>query len=75
MHYEELLVVREMLAIGYPADEAAPRAKLQRHLDEIVHYDRVPDDGFMTDDEVKTQIRKLRSGNVARHVLTDDAQE
>jgi nitroreductase len=75
LNLPEHIYVYEMLAVGYPATQAAPPAKLLRHLDEMVHYDRVPDDGFMGDEELKKQIRKLRAGNVARHVLTKDAQD
>jgi nitroreductase len=74
LNLPEHIYLYEMLAVGYPAPEAAPRAKLLRHLDEIVHYDRVSDDAFMGDEQLKKQIRKLRAGNVARHVLTEDEQ-
>ena len=41
------------------------------HLDEMVHYDRAADDEFMNDEELRTQIAKLRRGNVGRHHEAD----
>jgi nitroreductase len=42
-----------------------------RHLDEMVHFDRAADDEFLSEEEIRKQIRKLRSGNVARHSEAD----
>jgi nitroreductase len=63
----DFIYVYEMLAIGLSALQGPPAAKLTRHLDEMVHYDGVREGGFLNDDELRRQIRKLRSGNVARH--------
>ena len=75
LNLPDFVCVYEMLAIGYPASATAPPAKLVRHLDDIVHRDKVGDDEFADDEEVKRQIRKLRMGNVARHAEPDRARE
>ena len=72
LNIPEFIYLYEMLAIGYPAEGAEPKKKLMRHLDEMVHYDRVPDDGFMTEEELRKQIRTLRLGNVARHAPAEE---
>ncbi len=46
-----------------------------RHLDEMVHHERAADDEFMSDEELRKQIVKLRAGNVARHVEADRINE
>jgi hypothetical protein len=33
----------------------------------MVHHDRARDDEFLTEEDLRKQIRKLRVGNVARH--------
>jgi nitroreductase len=71
LNLPDFIYVYEMLAIGYPASEAAPPAKLVRHLDEIVHRDKARDDEFADEAELRKQIRKLRMGNVARHAESD----
>ena len=63
----DCMYVYELLAVGYSAIEGGPPAKLMRHLDEVVHRERPRDDEFLSDEEVRSQIRKLRMGNVARH--------
>jgi 5,6-dimethylbenzimidazole synthase len=63
----DFMYVYELLAVGYSAIEGDPPAKLMRHLDEVVHRDRPRDEEFLSDEEVRKQIRKLRMGNVARH--------
>jgi len=67
LNLPEFITLYEMLAVGYTAMPSGPSAKLMRHLEDMVHYDRARDDEFATDDELKKQIRKLRAGNVARH--------
>jgi nitroreductase len=67
----DYIYVYELLAVGYSALEGEPPAKLVRHLDEIVHRGTGGDGTFLSDEEVRKQIRKLRMGNVARHA--DDA--
>lgn len=63
----EFITVYEMLVVGYSAMEQGPSAKLTRHLYEMVHWDRPADGEFLSDVELKKQIRKLRAGTVARH--------
>jgi nitroreductase len=67
------ICIYELLVVGYSGLDGGPAAKLTRHLDEIVHFDRAADDEFMSDEDLKKQIRKLRSGNVARHTAADKA--
>jgi len=67
LNLPDFVYVFELLAVGYPAKEDPPPAKLMRHLDEMVHYDRARDDEFLSDEEMRRQIRKLRMGTVGRH--------
>jgi iodotyrosine deiodinase len=70
----EAIYVYEMLVVGYSASEEEPPAKLLRHLDEITHRGPEGAATFLSDEEVRTQIRKLRMGNVARHAGADDIE-
>ena len=71
LNLPDYICVYELLVVGYSALEGGPAAKLTRHLDEIAHFDRAADDEFLSDEDLKKQIRKLRSGNVARHTAAD----
>ena len=71
LNLPDFIYIYELLVVGYSAMESGPSAKLVRHLDEMVHFDRAADDEFLSEDEIKKQIRKLRSGNVARHSEAD----
>jgi nitroreductase len=70
----DFIYVYEMLAIGYSGLEGEPPAKLLRHRDEVVHRGPAADGEFLSDEELKKQIRKLRMGNVARHNVGDGTQ-
>ena len=70
----EAFYVYEMLVVGYSASEEEPPAKLVRHVDEIVHRGPESAGSFLSDEEVRRQIRKLRMGNVARHAGADDIE-
>lgn len=74
LNLPDFLYVYDMFLVGYSAMEDGPSAKLMRHLEEMVHYDRVAADEFMSEEELRRQIVKLRAGNVARHVEADKAQ-
>ncbi len=65
----DYIYIYDALLLGKPAGK--PSGKMTRHLDDMVHADRVADDEFMTEDELRRQIVKLRAGNVARHVEAD----
>ena len=67
LNLPDFIYIYELLVVGYPEREGAPAAKLMRHLDEVVHNDRPGDDAFLSEEELRRQIRKLRMGNVARH--------
>jgi nitroreductase len=67
LNLPEFIYVYEMVAVGYSGLGGSPPAKLMRHLDEIVHEGRAKDGEFLSDEEIRKQIRKLRMGNVARH--------
>jgi nitroreductase len=71
----DFIYVYELLLVGYSAMEGEPSAKLMRHLDEMVHRDRAGGKEFLSDEELKKQIRKLRVGNVARHKEAAQAHE
>lgn len=58
----------DVLMVGQSAVEGELPARLVRPLEEIVHHGRAADDEFMSEDELRSQIRKLRAGCVARHV-------
>jgi nitroreductase len=63
----DFIYVYELLLVGYSGMEGGPSAKLMRHLDEMVHRDRVEEGDFLSDEQLRKEIRKLRVGNVARH--------
>jgi nitroreductase len=65
------IYVHDVFLVGYGAMQGGPSPKLMRHLEEMVHYDRALDDEFMSEDDLRRQIVKLRAGNVARHVEAD----
>jgi nitroreductase len=67
LNLPDFIYLYELLLVGYSALEDGPSAKLVRRLDEMVHRDRARADEFLTEEELKKQIRKLRVGNVARH--------
>jgi nitroreductase len=71
LNLPDFMYVYDIFLVGHKAEEGRPSAKLVRHLDEMVHYDRAADGEFMSDDELRKQIVKLRAGNVARHVEAD----
>jgi 5,6-dimethylbenzimidazole synthase len=71
LNLPEYIYVYDIFLIGYSAMEGGPSAKLMRHLEEMVHYDRAADDEFLSEEELRRQIVKLRAGNVARHVEAD----
>jgi nitroreductase len=71
LNLPDFIYVYELLVVGYSALEGGPSAKLTRHLDEITHFDRASDDEFVSEDDLRKQIRKLRAGNVARHTAAD----
>ena len=54
-----------MLLVG-KGEMKAP-AKLMRDKEEMIHYDKIGPDEFLSDDRVKEQIIKFRAGNVGRH--------
>jgi 5,6-dimethylbenzimidazole synthase len=71
----DFIYVYEMLAVGYSGLEEEPPAKLVRHLDEIVHKGPAADGEFLSDEDLRKQIRKLRMGNVARHAQAGDGEK
>jgi nitroreductase len=75
LNLPEFIYVYELLVVGYSAMEGGPSAKLTRRLGEMVHYDRARDDEFLSEEELRKQIRKLRAGNVARHREADKITE
>jgi len=72
LNLPDFIYVYDALLVGYSAMEDGPSAKLMRRLDEMVHRDRVADDAFMSEEELRRQIVKLRAGNVARHAEGDN---
>jgi len=71
----DFIYIYELLLVGYSAMEAGPSAKLTRHLEEMVHRDRAGEGDFLSEEELRKQIRKLRVGNVARHKEAEKADE
>jgi len=53
------LIVYNLMVLGFPA--SAPRSKIMREKDEMVHYDYCGPEAFRTDEEVLEFIRKTRS--------------
>jgi nitroreductase len=75
LNLPDFIYVYDIFLIGYSAMEGGPSAKLMRHLDEMVHYDRADEGEFMDEQALRKQIVKLRAGNVARHVEADRISE
>ena len=71
----EFIYVYDLFLVGYPTEDAQPSPKLMRPLAEMVHRDRVSADDFLDEAALREQIRKLRAGNVARHVEADRLNE
>ena len=71
LNLPDFMYVYDIFLVGYKAEQGGPSAKLVRPLEEMVHRDRAADDEFMSDNELRRQIVKLRAGNVARHVEAD----
>ena len=71
LNLPEYIEIYDMFLIGYSAMEGGPTVKLMRHLEEMTHYDRAADDDFLSEDELRKQIKKLRAGNMARHAASD----
>jgi nitroreductase len=71
LNLPDFIYIYDMLLVGYGAMEGGPSAKLMRPLAEMVHRERVTDDDFLGENELRAQIRKLRAGNVARHAEAD----
>ena len=71
----DFICVYELLLVGCSALEGGPSAKLMRHLEEMVHRDRAGEGEFLSEEELRKQIRKLRMGNVARHKEAGKADE
>jgi nitroreductase len=69
------MMVYDMLLIGESAMQGQPSEKLMRPREEMVHYDKVAADGFLSDEEVRRQIVDLRRGNVGRHEEADRAND
>jgi len=67
LNLPDFIHVYELLVVGYAARDKEPAAKLMRHLDEMVHHDRMQDGDLLSEEELRKQLRKLRMGNVARH--------
>lgn len=71
----DFIYVYELLAVGYSGLEGGAPAKLLRHLDEVVHTGAAAAGEFLSDEDLRRQIRKLRMGNVARHSEAEGVQE
>lgn len=67
------IYVYDLVLAGWSAMDKRVAAKLTRDLDEMVHHNRAADDEFLSDEDLRRQIVKLRAGNVARHVEGDEA--
>jgi nitroreductase len=73
LNLPDYIYVYDLLLVGQSAMQGRPSGKLTRRLDEMVHHDRAAADEFLSDDELRKQIMKLRAGNVARHVEADES--
>ncbi|MCL5735869.1 MAG: nitroreductase family protein [Actinobacteria bacterium] len=71
LNLPDFVEIYDIFLIGRSAMEGGPSPKLMRHLDEMTHHDRARDDEFLSEEELRKQIMKLRAGNVARHVEAD----
>jgi nitroreductase len=73
LNLPEYIYLYDLVLVGESAMDAPPSGKLMRLRGEMVHHDRAADDEFMSEEELRAQIVKLRAGNVARHVEGDSA--
>ncbi len=73
LNLPEYIYLYDLVLVGESAMDAPPSGKLMRTRGEMVHHDRAADDEFMSEEELRAQIVKLRAGNVARHVEGDSA--
>jgi len=73
LNLPDYIYIYDIFLVGYNAMEGGPSSKLMRRLDEMVHYERAKDDEFLSEEKLRDQIKKLRAGNVARHVEADKA--
>ena len=68
------LRIYDTLLVGRSGLVGEPSPILLRPRDEMVHYDRAGDDEFLSEEELRRQIDKLRRGNVGRHREADHAR-
>ena len=73
LNLPDYIYVYDLVLAGWSAMDKPVAGKLTRSLDEMVHHDRAADDEFLSEEELRRQIVKLRAGNVARHVEGDEA--
>jgi nitroreductase len=75
LNLPDFIYIYDILKVGLSAMEGKLAPKLMRHLEEMVHCDRAGDDEFVSEEDLRRQITKLRAGNVARHAEADKAGE
>ena len=73
LNLPEYIYLYDLVLVGESAMHAPPSGKLMRLRGEMVHHDRAAADEFVSEEELRAQIVKLRAGNVARHVEGDGA--
>jgi nitroreductase len=73
LNLPDYIYLYDLVLFGESAMEQPLSGKLMRLRGETVHHDRAADDEFMSEEELRAQIVKLRAGNVARHVEGDAA--
>jgi nitroreductase len=73
LNLPEYIYLYDLILVGESAMDQPLSGKLMRPRREMVHHDRAADDEFVSDEELRAQIVKLRAGNVARHVEGDAA--
>lgn len=73
LNLPEHIYLYDLVLVGESAMEQPLSGKLMRLRAEMVHHDRAADDEFVSEEELRAQIVKLRAGNVARHVEGDEA--
>jgi nitroreductase len=73
LNLPEYIYLYDLVLVGESAMDRPLSGKLLRLRGEMVHHDRAADDEFMSEDDLRAQIVKLRAGNVERHVEGDAA--
>ena len=75
LNLPDFIYVYDLVQVGYPVEGGRLSPKSTRDLADLVHFERAADDEFISDEELRDQIRALRAGNVTRHAEAETGDE